>query len=104
MKILLSCVVLVAVAACGGGKTEDAKDPSGKKPTTEASAGGGDEKKVVEAMGEAFIAACEGKAAGDACDAVFKDGEVEKPFTGKCVQPPAESKEQRVVCLPNDLE
>jgi hypothetical protein len=93
MKRLVTLFVLLV--ACGS--KEPAKEPSKEGPAT----AGPDED--AKAMGEKFIAACEGKAAGDACEAKVSDAGQEKTLAGKCVQPPAESEEKRIVCLPDEL-
>lgn len=93
MKKLLPLFALLA--ACGS--PEPAKEP------VASSAPPASEQDQVKAMGEKFIAACEGKAVGDACEAKVADGGEERTLAGKCVQPPAESEEKRIVCLPAEL-
>ncbi len=90
-----SVLSLFALIACGGGGAE----PAAPKEDPPASSG----NQEADEMAKIFIGACEGKAEGDACEATMKDGGSEKKIAGKCVKPPAESAEQRIVCLPNEL-
>jgi hypothetical protein len=90
-----SVLSMLALMACGGGGAE----PAAPKEEPPASSG----NQEADEMAKIFIGACEGKAEGDACEATMKEGENEKKLQGKCVKPPAESAEQRIVCLPNEL-
>ena len=86
---------MLGLIACGGGGGAQPAAPK-EEPTSSGN-------QEADEMAKIFIGACEGKAEGDACEATMKEGESDKKIAGKCVKPPAESAEQRIVCLPNEL-
>jgi hypothetical protein len=104
MKLMLVVGTMVVIAGCAG-STEDSTASLTSAVSAAASSSGSDDANDEHGGGrhrgpppEAF-AACEGKAAGDACTIAHDD----QSITGTCLSPPAEAPDTRIVCRPDHM-